>query len=276
MHYFQSTKFKLLIAKLIFTLISLIRLKQVRTIKRNQINFEIDIKEGIDLSLFLFGSFQKYIWDNKFLKFPNNPVIFDVGANIGSIALNLARSYPDSLVYCFEPTNYAYQKLLKNISLNPDISEKIIPIQAFLGETEKKSDRDKAYSSWKIDGTKSDHPLHGGIEQSATEIQLSIDSVIESYKITKVDFIKIDVDGFELDVLSGAKKCLIAFRPIIVFEFMGHSGESIDIEFKKFNDFFNKHNYMLLESKTKKKITLTNINTIVPPAGGIDILCLPN
>jgi hypothetical protein len=66
--------------------------------------------------------------------------------------------------------------------------------------------------------------------------------------------------------LSGAKKCLIAFRPIIVFEFMGHSGESIDIEFKKFNDFFNKHNYMLLESKTKKKITLTNINTIVPPA----------
>ena len=61
-------------------------------------------------------------------------VIFDVGANIGSLTFNFAQLVPKGLVFAFEPTDYAFKKLLRNLSLNPVIAKRIIPIQQFLSD----------------------------------------------------------------------------------------------------------------------------------------------
>ena len=44
--------------------------------------------------------------------------IIDIGANIGSVSLLLAKILKNSKVFAIEPTNYAYNKLSENLKLN--------------------------------------------------------------------------------------------------------------------------------------------------------------
>ncbi|MDF3820182.1 FkbM family methyltransferase [Leptospira sp. 96542] len=271
----MSTRIKLVIAGIIYRVISLLGISKIRIINRNGIFYKVDLSEGIDLSIFLFGSFQSHVW--KLTEFKTEPkVIFDIGANIGSISLPFAKNFSNSIVYAFEPTFYAFGKLNENLSLNPDLKKRIYPVQVFLSDEIKEVNNKAVYSSWKVDGSKQDHPIHGGILQKAIDKQITLDSFVKDQKLTTVDLIKIDVDGFELDILRGAGNTIDRFRPIIVFEFMGHTGESTKGEFAKYFDLFEKKNYKLFDSKTKHALTVDNIDKNVPKYGGIDILCLPN
>ncbi len=271
----MSTKIKLLIARIIYSIISLLGISKDRFIKKNGINYKVDLSEGIDLSIFLFGSFQSHVW--KITNLPKEPkIIFDIGANIGSITLPFAKHFRQSEIHAFEPTFYAFQKLTENLSLNPELKKRVFPVQVFLSDENKQLEKNDVYSSWKIDGSKYDHPIHGGILQKATPDQITLDSYVEKMKLSSVDLIKIDVDGFELDILRGASKTIDAFRPIIIVEFMGHTGESTKGEFQKYVDLFDGKRYSLFHSKTKVSLSVENIEKNVPKFGGIDILCLPN
>ena len=71
----------------------------------------MDLSEGIELSLYLFGNFQKHIINNKILHFKADDVIIDVGANVGIMSLQFAARVPHGRVYSFEPTYYAFENL---------------------------------------------------------------------------------------------------------------------------------------------------------------------
>lgn len=271
----MSTKFKLFIASVLYKVITFFGISKDRVIKRNGIYYKVDLSEGIDLSIFLFGSFQSHVWKStKLLKEPK--VIFDIGANIGSISLPFSKKFPNSIVYAFEPTYYAFEKLNENLNLNPELRTRIVPVQVFLSYENKDGKENAVYSSWKIDGSKQDHPIHGGILQKSTDKQITLDSFVEKEKIETVDLMKIDVDGFEFDILLGAISTIDRFRPTIIFEFMGHTGESTKAEFEKYIQFFENKKYTLFDSTSKVPLTLQNIESNVPKYGGIDILCLPN
>ena len=75
--FFKSTRFKMKIANMIFAILRLLHVKQERVIRRKGVRFEVNLAEGIDLSLFLFGSFQKHVTNNKRIHLPGNAVIFD-------------------------------------------------------------------------------------------------------------------------------------------------------------------------------------------------------
>ncbi len=275
LEFLKYTKTKLKIAGYLYKALKLLGFNDIQKIKRHGIHFEVDLREGIDLSLFLFGSFQNHVWNNKSFKLADNPILFDVGANVGSISFFLAKTFKDSKVYAFEPTHFAYMKFLRNLDLNPDLKPRIFPIQTFISADSGKSERVAAYSSWRIDGAKMEHPIHGGIEQLAAEKKISLDQFIIEQKISRVDFIKIDVDGFELDVLGGAKKILKDFRPIVIFEFMGHTTDDVEKEIQKYLNLFTDLKYRLYNSQNKEEIELSKIHSQVPRYGGIDILCIP-
>lgn len=270
----MSTQIKLLVARFLFQSLSILGFSKHRVIKRNGIFYKVDLSEGIDLSIFLFGSFQSHVWKLKNL--PREPkIIFDIGANIGSISLPYAKHFKHSVVYSFEPTFYAFEKLISNLDLNPELKERIIPVQVFLSSKNKEIKDNAVYSSWKVDGSKQDHPIHGGILHKATNRQITLDTYIKDNGLDNLDLMKIDVDGFEFDILQGATETIDRFRPIIVFEFMGHTGESISIEYEKYLNFFETKKYRLFHSKTNVLLTMENIVRYVPKNGGIDILCLP-
>lgn len=271
------TRLKLFVARILFHLVKPIYGTKKRIIKRNGINFEIDISEGLDLSLFLFGNFQKHVTENKFLILPNDALIFDVGANVGIMSLHFAKKAPLGKVYAFEPTHFAIQKLNKNFSLNKDIAKNIQVIQTFISSDEKKQSEIKAFSSWKIDKEvgENQHPVHGGKAMSTKGVPtITIDEFVKEQKINRLDFMKIDTDGHEFDVLMGAKETVSNFRPQIIFELGQYVMAERGINFIHYESFFKEMDYSLSNAANNKEITMSNFKKIVPAMGTIDVLAM--
>jgi FkbM family methyltransferase len=271
------TQIKLVIAKVLYMSVTLVFGKGKRIIKRNGLYFEADLSEGLDLSLFIFGNFQKHVSANPYLKIHDNSVIFDVGANVGIMALQFAKTAPRGRVFAFEPTNYAYGKLHRNLELNSQINN-ITPIQTFVSKESTQNHQLKAYSSWKVDGKRVEnkHPVHGGTAMPATDIPaISLDDFCENEKVSRLDFIKIDTDGHEMEVLLGAAGCIKTFRPQIIFEVGLYVMEEHNITFTDYWEFFSDLNYKLFNSANKRPVDMLNYKTVIPAKGTIDILALP-
>jgi FkbM family methyltransferase len=269
---FQNTQFKLFVAKIIYNILKLF-LKEKRTIVRNGISYDIDLSEGIDLSLFLFGNFQKHVID---IPIKEEAVIYDVGANIGAITLNYAADSKVAKVYSFEPTDFAHEKLVKNVSLNPNLEKKIEVVKRFVGDHCDENPGIIAYSSWSLKGDKADHPVHGGTIKEATKTALiSLDFFTHHHDIERVDLIKIDIDGLELAVLKGASETIIKCRPKIIFESGLYILKEHGQDFTQFLRFFKELNYNLFNSANMQPINYSNFENTIPSAGTIDILAIP-
>jgi FkbM family methyltransferase len=239
--------------------------------------YEVNLTEGIDLSLYLFGNFQNHVTRQKYFSIPESAVIIDVGANIGSMAFRFAQLATNGHVYAFEPTDYAFNKLLRNISLNPVFSERITPVQLFLSDQTESDHQINAYSSWKVDGTDVEsHPLHGGSTKAAESIPaVTLDDFCSENKIQKVDLIKIDTDGHELRVLAGAAKTIEKFRPHVIFETGLYVLEERGEIFEQYFLYFSSFKYNLKNSKNGKKITPENFHRQIPLRSTTDIIAVP-
>ena len=274
------TRMKISIAKVLYKLVIPFYGKKSRVIKRNGINYEVDLSEGIDLSLFLFGNFQKHVTNNKFLKLPLDATILDVGGNFGMMALQFAKNAPNGEVISFEPTHYAISKFERNLELNPDLKNHIIIVNSFVSSESKTNADIKAFSSWKVSGEKKtidQHPVHLGTPKSTEGVgSITLDEYSVKNKLNKVDLIKIDTDGHEFMVLNGAKACMTQFRPKVIFEVGQYVMKEKNIDFSFYIDYFNKFNYKLVDSESGKLLTTKNHNNIIPELGTIDIIALPN
>lgn len=272
--YFKITKFKLFIAKILYCLTKLFYKKNIRKINRHGVTFEIDLSEGIELHLFLFGNFQKHVINNKLLNIPKDSVIFDVGANVGTMSLFLAKKHQLSTIYAFEPTYYAMNKFKKNLSLNPELGTQIHPIQCFISSKTAKNTALKAYSSWKIsEKSQQQHYIHGGTAMPANDIpSVSLDDFCIEHNITRLDFIKIDTDGHEFDVFLGSENIINKFKPIIVFEIGIYVMEDRGITFEDYLNYFNRLNYILYTTKEVHKLTKDNYKKYIPHYGTIDVI----
>ena len=136
--------------------------------------------------LFLFGGFQNHIVCNNFFTLPHDAVIFDIGANIGSITLQLAQRVPLGHIYSFEPTDYVFKRLQCNISLNPKYAKNITAIQGFISDNSQDASSFNIYSSWKIDGKGTNtHPIHGGTTHIASNVPLLLLIIFVKIKALK-------------------------------------------------------------------------------------------
>lgn len=268
------TRIKIAVAKLLYRFTKIFVKGDVHIIKRGNITYQVDLTEGLDLSLYLFGNFQSHVSQNKYLHLREGAVIFDVGANVGVMTLQFARGG----VYAFEPTHYAYQKLVKNIALNPQLANKIKTVQAFVTSPDKIDKKIIAYSSWKIGGKseKKEHPVHKGTAMPAEGVgSLTLDLFCKKENIKRVDFIKIDTDGHEPDVLNGAKETLAKYKPKVIFEIGLYVMKEKGICFDFYTGLFGELNYQLFNSSNLKEINSTNYRKIIPEKGTIDILAIP-
>ena len=184
--------------------------------KINNINFKLDLSEGIDLRLFLNLLEEKdlYFSLTKILSPYKKCTLIDIGANIGSVSLNLAKIFKKSNILSIEPTFHAFEKLKINISLNKKLKKRIKVSNLFVSN-KKKLDK-FTYSSWKLDFNKNSHPIHRGVLKRNSNNQKSLDNIIKKAK--KVDFIKIDTDGNEFHILLSGKSQIKKYKPIIHME----------------------------------------------------------
>jgi len=149
-----------------------------------------------------------------------NPVIFDVGANIGLYSKLLLDNFgKNAQIHSFEPSFQTYEKLKVNLA-----QSNVSMFNFGFGESDSKV---TLYSNKESSGLASVYNRrldHFGIDMNLKEeIELkSLDSFCEEKGIHKIDFLKIDVEGHELSVLSGAKNLLEQGKiSFIQFEFGG-------------------------------------------------------
>jgi len=271
------TRIKIFFGQVLYRLVHVVFRRDQRIITRKGITYEIDLSEGIDLSVFLFGKFQKHVAGNKRLSLREDAVIFDVGANFGVMTLQYAKLAPLGKVYSFEPTHYAFSKLKRNVQLNPELGERIVAVQSFVSSRTSANTDIKAYASWKVGGAIKDvkHSVHGGIAKPAQDIgAVSIDDFCEKEGIKRLDFIKIDTDGHEFEVLKGAEKVIARFRPAIIFEVGLYAMEEKNVDFSDYLNFFGSLDYSLFNSSNLGKIDAHNYRKYIPSKGTIDILAL--
>ncbi len=190
-------------------------------VRRRGLHWQLDLREGIDFSIFLLGAFEPSTLRAYTALLRPGAVIFDIGANIGAHTLHFARlAGPNGRVYAFEPTDFAFTKLKRNIALNPELAPRILPVQAFLVDRADALAPITVSSSWPIDVAAKAGNEHGGQPQALNNaVALTADQFCQQHGIAHIDLVKIDVDGNELTVLRGFEETLRRLRPRILMEF---------------------------------------------------------
>jgi FkbM family methyltransferase len=137
--------------------------------------------------------------------------IFDIGANFGYYALRICeRLGAQCNIHCFEPTFETYERLVRNIQLN-EFSEKIRAHR--IGVSDQQSVGALAHQTGNSGASRI---VAAGKGQQVSLIDL--DAFCEQNQISRLDFIKMDVQGFEPRVLKGAAATIRRFQPAMLVE----------------------------------------------------------
>lgn len=220
-----KTKHKIALASLVQTIVMVVRRVFKKgpctQVERSGVQWDLDLREGIDFSIWLLGSFEPETVRcyQKIVK--TGDVVLDIGANIGAHALPLAQAVGTAgKVYAFEPTDFAFTKLIRNCALNPDLANRIRCMQCMLVDQEIAGNPTPGlYSSWPLKEGAGLHELHQGRLMTTTAAEArTLDSVISALKVDRVDCIKLDIDGFECGMMRGANDVLTRWQPTIIME----------------------------------------------------------
>lgn len=135
----------------------------------------------------------------------DKPLIIDVGANVGQTVKDIYKIFPKAKVISYEPAKKTFQSLMK---VSTPKQGNFIPVNAGLGKvpdllnlyTYDKSDLNSFLPINEFDNFK---------ETGSEKCQiLTLDNEFNRLNIEYIDVLKIDTQGYELDVLKGAKKIL--------------------------------------------------------------------
>jgi len=169
--------------------------------------------------------------------------VFDVGANVGELTLLFSRFAADGSVHAFEASSAAFKRLelvcgasqRRNVVLNHlALSDKSGFIRLHIYEDALSSFNSQAARPLKNYGLDFE-PI--GVEETPAT---TVDDYCESKKIERIDLLKIDVEGAELQVMQGARNMLKSKRVrCLTFEFgqttfdMGNRPEEIEAYLKE-------------------------------------------
>jgi FkbM family methyltransferase len=139
--------------------------------------------------------------------------VFDIGANIGCTAVFFGEKAAQ--VHCFEPSPTTFGFLAKNVG-NAGL-ENVICVNVGLGKAETESELTFAPNN------RSGGFVSNQIQASAGHVVEKIrivrgDDYVRLHRISRLDFIKIDVEGFEKDVIEGMLESVEKFRPVVALE----------------------------------------------------------
>lgn len=235
-----------------------------REVMREGIRYTVDISRLIDHSIY-FYNFQEVAWSNLFTVLKDNSYIIDAGANIGHLSLQLAKRCPNGMVYSFEPDPDNFNDLHRNVQHNSFQNIKLF--RKALGAREGVATLYKIYRM--NPGTNrilSQQPE--GEFRSETVDVTTLDELDKQGIFKRVDFIKIDVEGFEGFVLQGAAGVIQKWRPVLFIELVDVNLKQQHWSSLSLAEYVERLGYTVLDAKYMQPLDKTNITYT-------DILCFP-
>jgi FkbM family methyltransferase len=226
------------------------------TFSRRGVVYELDLSQGIDFAIYLGGMFERNTAVAMARLTEPSSLVLDIGANIGAHALHLANLVgPKGRVMAFEPTDFAFRKLRRNLDLNPSLAARVQAFHCFLTASDGVSVPKAIYSSWPLAAEAGLHAKHLGREMPTESAQArSLDSVLNEFADRKVQLVKLDVDGFECDVLRGATMMLREMRPIFVMELAPYLLEERGASLEQLLFYFVPNGYAFFDERTQKRL----------------------
>lgn len=251
----------------------------VVTARRGRINWRLDLREGIDFAIYSLGAFERGTATALAGQISPGAVVIDVGANIGAHTLPLARRVgPEGRIIAFEPTRFAFDKLQANIARNPGLADRIVTVQAMLVADDEASLPAEIYSSWPLAGDSRSHAKHGGRGMNTEGARVTtLDAYLAQTGTGPVDLIKIDVDGFECDVLNGARHTLETDRPAIITELAPYGLEERGTSVEELLAILHDAGYRLVREDTGARLPddARALRALVPDGSSMNILVRP-
>jgi FkbM family methyltransferase len=243
---------------------------------RHKVRWRLDLNEGIDFALYLFGRFEPETVRAYRPTVKPGDVVLDIGANVGSHVLFLAEAAgPTGKVIAFEPTAYAYKKLQANISLNPVLARTITAEQVMLVDGQATAVPAAIYSSWPLAApTEAQHPKHLGVPMNTAGARhMTLDDYLEGIGSPPVRFIKMDVDGYECTVLRGAHKTLRRDKPVLLMEMMPYGLAEAGGSLEELLDLLGAAGYRPFRLDGSALPADRTIAQHIPAAGSINVIC---
>ncbi len=182
-------------------------------------------------------------------------------------------------VHAFEPTGFASAKLRANLALNPSIRDVVSVHQCFLVSHPAEVPLPAVAASWPVAGQSRDlNAWQGHSESTAGATATTADAFFAAAGLTRLDLVKLDVDGHEWAVLQGFRATLARHRPVIIVEFAPfiYAGEK-SREFDACVAFLAGLNYRFTDANTGRPLphTAGHLRRVVPAGGGVNALLYP-
>ncbi|MCZ2356577.1 MAG: FkbM family methyltransferase [Bacteroidia bacterium] len=238
----------------------------IRKFKINDICLEGDISDYV--AHFLYFGFKDIAHERLLNLAKKDAIILDIGTNIGTTLLRFAdRVGSNGYVYGFEPDVINYKSCFKNISLNNFSNIEVNNIG--LGDSNN------------VFLLVVDTPTNRGgnrivigntTNKESIEIKVQkLDDWITSKDISKINVIKIDVEGFEFKVLKGGIETIQKFKPIMFIELDDNNLKAVGNSAKELIALVESLNYSIINAENNAAVyadqSFTNCH--------FDILCTP-
>jgi FkbM family methyltransferase len=136
------------------------------------------------------------------------PVVFDVGANIGQSVEHIKQQCPNSTIHAFEPGREAFAKLAAAHGKTPDVKLNNFALGSKAGQLELIENSYSVLCSFL-------EPGRDSLGEVTTRHPVAISTVDEyagKHSVNSIDVLKLDTQGFDLEVLKGATRMLLARR----------------------------------------------------------------
>jgi FkbM family methyltransferase len=216
-------------------------------VSRNGYKIRVDLKDQLNRMVLFFGESVRFLWEPQttkvalhFMKNSENAVV--AGSHIGYINLELLQALSNTgKIFTFEPAAYLFERSKENIALNSAESK----IKLF---HEALSDKDGSVQIYVEDLRTSIVPYSAAhsVNHRVEEVPATtLAALKDREKISRIDFLFLDVEGFEYQVLTGAKEIIRQDKPTIIFEVSEKILKATKITSDMLYDFLGSLGYVL-------------------------------
>jgi len=184
-------------------------------VRRLGLHWELNPHDLVDRDLFWHGGWEPQETNLIAALVKPGHTILDVGANFGYFSLTTVKLLRGACaIHAFEPNPPTYARLVRHLSLNRITS--VTPHNLGLGNQPAKLylcvDPENSGASY-LTTT----PPSAGAPAAVVEV-VTLDAFVRQQALSKIDFVKVDVEGFECFFLDGAAETLKRFAPAIMIE----------------------------------------------------------
>lgn len=136
-------------------------------------------------------------------------VVFDVGANCGAASVHFARHYPDAVIHAFEPGREARSFLQRNVASFANVQ--VHPIGLYSDDR-----RAQLYKGDGDLGMASVIRRHVNLDDSEPVELRAGGTWADDHGVTRIDVLKVDVEGCEIEVIEGLRALLPTVKVLFV------------------------------------------------------------